>query len=52
MLLLSDRGTVGGYAKPAVIHPDDLWKAGQLREGSRVEFVAAEGERLLCQAEV
>jgi len=52
MLLLADRGTVGGYAKPAVIHPDDLWKAGQLREGVKVEFVAADDSGLLCQIEV
>ncbi|WP_457638320.1 5-oxoprolinase subunit PxpB [Oceanithermus sp.] len=52
MLLLADRGTIGGYAKPAVIHPDDLWKAGQLREGAVVEFVAAGEDRLICTIEV
>jgi KipI family sensor histidine kinase inhibitor len=38
ILLLNDRGTVGGYAKPALVHPDDLHRAGQLREGDRVRF--------------
>ena len=52
MLLLADRGTIGGYAKPAVIHPDDLWKAGQLREGARVKFAAADGSSLLCWTEI
>jgi len=39
MLLLADRGTIGGYAKPAVLHPADLARAGQLREGGRLRFV-------------
>ncbi len=52
LLLLADRGTVGGYAKPAIVHPDDLWKAGQLREGSEVEFVAATDSRVLCLYEL
>jgi len=39
ILLLSDRGTIGGYAKPAVLHPADLARAGQLREGERLRFV-------------
>ena len=39
MLLLADRGTIGGYAKPAVLHPADLARAGQLREGDRLRFV-------------
>lgn len=52
MLLLADRGTIGGYAKPAVIHPSDLWRAGQLREGSEVEFVLTGGRNILCQIEL
>jgi allophanate hydrolase subunit 2 len=52
LLLLADRGTVGGYAKPAIVHPDDLWKAGQLREGSEVEFVPATDSRVLCLYEL
>lgn len=38
LLLLADRGTVGGYAKPALLHPGDLPKAGQLRTGEWVRF--------------
>jgi len=38
ILLLHDRGTLGGYAKPAVLHPADLPRAGQLRPGERVRF--------------
>lgn len=38
LLLLNDRGTLGGYAKPAVLHPADLPRAGQLRPGQRVRF--------------
>ena len=52
LLLLADRGTVGGYAKPAIVHPRDLWKAGQLREGSRVRFELGCRERLFCSAEL
>jgi KipI family sensor histidine kinase inhibitor len=39
ILLLNDRGTLGGYAKPALLHPADLARAGQLRAGDRVRFV-------------
>lgn len=38
ILLLNDRGTLGGYAKPALVHPHDLAKAAQLRKGSKVRF--------------
>lgn len=38
LLLLHDRGTLGGYHKPAVLHPADLHRAGQLRPGQRVRF--------------
>lgn len=41
LLLLADRGTLGGYAKPAVLHGADLGRAGQLREGDRVRFAFA-----------
>lgn len=40
ILLLCDRGTLGGYAKPALLHPRDLPRAGQLRPGAEVRFVA------------
>lgn len=39
LILLHDRGTIGGYTKPAVLHPGDLNAAGQLRTGDRVRFV-------------
>ncbi len=38
ILLLNDRGRIGGYAKPAVIHPDDLPLVAQLRPGQRLKF--------------
>lgn len=41
LVLLQDRGSIGGYGKPAVVHPADLPKAGQLRVGDRVRFVQA-----------
>ncbi len=39
ILLLVDRGTLGGYQKPAILHPADLPLAGQLRPGDEVRFV-------------
>ena len=41
IVLLADRGTLGGYAKPALVHPADLPRLAQLRPGDRVRFVAA-----------
>ena len=38
ILLLNDRGTLGGYEKPAIVHPNDLAKAAQLRQGRQVRF--------------
>ena len=38
ILLMHDRGTLGGYAKPAQLHPADLGRAAQLRPGARVRF--------------
>lgn len=38
ILLLNDRGTTGGYAKPALLYPRDLPLAGQLRPGNQVRF--------------
>lgn len=43
LLLLCDRGTLGGYRKPALLDPRDLPLAGQLREGDRVRFVTDRG---------
>jgi len=41
ILLLADRQRSAGYDKPAVIHPDDLALAGQLRTGESLRFVMA-----------
>jgi allophanate hydrolase subunit 2 len=41
ILLLADRQRSAGYDKPAVIHPDDLSLAGQLRPGESIRFVFA-----------
>ena len=38
IVLLADRGRIGGYSKPAVLHPDDLPKAGQVRPGQFITF--------------
>ncbi len=39
ILLGVDRGTVGGYAKPALVLPEDWPRMAQLRPGDRVRFV-------------
>lgn len=41
IVLLSDRGSIGGYAKPAVVHPSDLPLMAQLRPGQKLQFVAS-----------
>ncbi len=38
IVLLADRGRIGGYTKPAVVHPHDLPLAAQLRPGQLVYF--------------
>jgi KipI family sensor histidine kinase inhibitor len=38
ILLLNDRGRIGGYAKPAVVDPRDLPLVAQLRPGAKVRF--------------
>ena len=38
ILLLNDRGRIGGYAKPAVVDPRDLHVVAQLRPGTKVRF--------------
>lgn len=42
LVLLNDRGTLGGYTKPAVVHPKDLAVLGQLREGDVLTFRAGQ----------
>jgi KipI family sensor histidine kinase inhibitor len=39
IILLNDRGTLGGYSKPALLHPNALSIAGQLKPGDRVRFL-------------
>lgn len=39
IVLLNDRGTLGGYAKPALVHPADLPRLVQLRPGQRLWFI-------------
>lgn len=41
IVLLNDRGRIGGYAKPAQVHPADLAWLAQLRPGQKVWFVQA-----------
>ena len=38
IVLLGDRGRIGGYSKPAVVHPLDLPLAAQVRPGQWVSF--------------
>ncbi len=38
IILLHDRGRMGGYAKPAVVHPADLWRLAQVRDGQTIRF--------------
>jgi KipI family sensor histidine kinase inhibitor len=40
-ILLVDRYRIAGYAKPAVVHPDDLSTVAQLLPGVEVRFVLA-----------
>jgi len=39
IVLMHDRGTLGGYHKPAVVHPDDLASVAQLRPHQLLRFV-------------
>ena len=39
IILLNDRGRIGGYAKPAVIDPRDLPIVAQLRPGQQLRFL-------------
>jgi KipI family sensor histidine kinase inhibitor len=38
IILLNDRGTLGGYCKPALVHAADLPRLGQLRPGQLLRF--------------
>lgn len=39
IVLMNDKGSLGGYAKPALVHPQDLWLLAQVRVGEEVRFV-------------
>ena len=39
LIFLPDHPTTGGYPVVAVVHPDDLWMAGQVRPGTKIRFV-------------
>ncbi len=41
LILLNDRGTMGGYTKPAIVDPRDLPRLAQARDGTWVTFVVA-----------
>ncbi|MGC8905797.1 hypothetical protein, partial [Thermus sp.] len=41
---LADKGSLGGYAKPALVDPRDLWLLGQAWPGVEVRFVALREE--------
>lgn len=38
LVLLVDKGSLGGYAKPARVHPGDLWLFGQVWPGVELAF--------------
>ncbi|MFN4073194.1 MAG: 5-oxoprolinase subunit PxpB [Thermus sp.] len=40
LVLLADKGSLGGYAKPARVHPKDLWLLGQAWPGAEVVFTS------------
>lgn len=50
ILLLHDRGTIGGYHKPALLHPADLPRAAQIRQGQTVRFRLLDEAYLLDKA--
>lgn len=45
LVLLHDRGSLGGYSKPAVVHPADLRRVAQLRPNEIVRFVLSRDDR-------
>lgn len=40
LVLLADKGSLGGYAKPALVDPRDLWLLGQARPGVEIHFTS------------
>jgi allophanate hydrolase subunit 2 len=43
IILLNDRGRIGGYAKPAVVDPRDLHRLTQVRPGQILHFSLSGG---------
>lgn len=43
LILLNDKGTLGGYSRPARVHPDDLPHLVQLLAGRQIQFVPGQG---------
>ncbi len=39
LVLLRDKGSLGGYAKPALVDPKDLWRLGQVWPGVGMQFL-------------
>jgi antagonist of KipI len=51
VLLLADRGSIGGYPKPLQVIAVDTWAAGQLRPGDEIRFArSSRGEALAALA--
>ena len=42
IILLNDRGRLGGYHKPAVVDPRDIWRLAQVRAGQTIQFYLSE----------
>ncbi len=40
LVLLADKGSLGGYAKPAVVEGRDLWLLGQVWPGAELVFTS------------
>lgn len=40
LVLLADKGSLGGYAKPVRVHPEDLWLLGQAWPGAELKFTS------------
>ena len=43
IILLNDRGRIGGYAKPALIDSRDWPRLAQVRPGQKLHFVLSKG---------
>ncbi|WP_038056804.1 urea amidolyase family protein [Thermus amyloliquefaciens] len=41
LVLLADKGSLGGYAKPVRVEPRDLWCLGQVAPGAELRFTSS-----------